>query len=151
LDLVSTEATQELIRQLLVLLNAKDYATETTLNAIKAQTDKLTFDVDELKVTGSGGGGDAETTFGDTGTTATVALTAVSATVSIADTDKKEVVIVNTTGKKIWIKYGAAAVFGTGIIMQKDDILIVDRYRGLITGIMDTGESGNIQVTTTTV
>ena len=34
LDLVSTEATQELIRQLLVLLNAKDYATETTLAQI---------------------------------------------------------------------------------------------------------------------
>ena len=41
LDLVATEATQELIRQLLILLNAKDYSTETTLSALKTVADNI--------------------------------------------------------------------------------------------------------------
>ena len=53
LDLVSTEATQELIRQLLVLLNAKDYATETTQAGIKSTTDQLTFTGGDLNVNAS--------------------------------------------------------------------------------------------------
>jgi hypothetical protein len=56
---VATEATLESARVLLVSLDGKDYATETTLAAIKAQTDLLNFTGAKLRTTGedAGGGG----------------------------------------------------------------------------------------------
>ena len=55
----ATEATLELTRLLLVSLDGKDFATETTLAAIKAQTDLLNFTGVKLRTTGedSPGGG----------------------------------------------------------------------------------------------
>ena len=67
-----------------------------------------------------------------------------------ANTDRKEVIIYNTTGKKVWLFFGATAVFGKGIELLKDDVWIEDRYRGQITAIMDTGETGSIEVTDVT-
>ena len=46
----ATEATLELTRLLLASIDGKDFATETTLAAIKTQTDKLTFTVGDLNV-----------------------------------------------------------------------------------------------------
>jgi hypothetical protein len=58
----ATENTLEAVRVLLASLDGKDFATETTLAAIKAQTDQLTFTANKLRTTGedaSGGGGGA--------------------------------------------------------------------------------------------
>lgn len=57
LSTVATESTLELIRLLLVSLDGKDYATETTLQSIKNQTDLLTFTNNKLRTTGEDGGG----------------------------------------------------------------------------------------------
>lgn len=211
LDLVATEATLELVRQLLVTLNAKDYATETTLsalklvadnlealltsldgkdfatettlnsiktvldavkldtalldvnlstrasettlNAIKLVTDQMQFTAGKLRTTGEdgSGGGGGESVFGDNSTVSTVALSDVSATVLAANTDRKQVYIYNDTGKQIWIFYGTPAVFGNGIVLERRSAFLEDKYRGQITAIMDTGNTGNIQVTETEV
>lgn len=56
---LATEAKQDDQITLATTLNATDFSTETTLSAIKTQTDKLTFTADKLKTTGedAGGGG----------------------------------------------------------------------------------------------
>ena len=61
---VSTEAKQDTIiaelnaiEALLTTLNSTDFATETTLLAIKAKTDQLTFTASKLRTTGEDGGG----------------------------------------------------------------------------------------------
>lgn len=54
---VSTEVTLEAARVLLDSINSKDFATETTLAAIKAQTDLLNFTGAKLRTTGEDGGG----------------------------------------------------------------------------------------------
>ncbi len=53
----ATETTLEAVRVLLVSLEGKDFATETTLAAIKAQTDLLNFTGAKLRTTGEDGGG----------------------------------------------------------------------------------------------
>ena len=110
----------------------------------------LEFDDDgNLKVIFSGTI-DVESKFGDNSNVSTKALTDESSIIRAASADNKEVFIANTTNETIWIFYGDTAVFGKGIPLSKGDILIEDRYRGKITAIMDTGKTGNIEVTSVT-
>lgn len=125
-------------------------ATEATLAGIKAQTDLLTFALDRLKVEASVTL-DGESSFGDNATKTTIALSDVSTIVLASNADRKQAVIVNSTNKTIWVCYGSPATYGGGIPLFKNDILIEDRYRGIITGIMNTGETGNIQITEVTL
>ena len=123
-------------------------ATETTLAAIKAQTDLLNFTGAKLRTTGedaSGGGGTS--TFGDTSTVSTVPVTDASTSVLSANTDRKEAIFYNDSTSTIWLFFGTPAVFGTGIPLIKQQQFISDKYRGQVTAIMDTGKTGNLQVT----
>jgi len=123
-------------------------ATEATLAAIKAQTDQMVFTANKLRTTGedaSGGGGTS--TFGDNANTLTVALTDVSAAVLAADTDRKEVIYYNDSVNDMWIFFGTPAVFGSGVYLAKKQHFTSNHYRGQVTAIMDTGKSGNLQVT----
>lgn len=145
----ATESTLEAVRLLLVSLEGKDFATETTLAAIKAKTDLLNFTGLKLRTTGedaSGGGGGASA-FGDNANTSTVALTDVSSAVLSANTDRKEVIYYNDSANDIYLFFGTPAVFGTGILLTKKQQFISDRYRGQVTAIMDTGKTGNLKVT----
>ena len=149
---VATETTLEAARVLLASLDSKDFATETTLAAIKAQTDLLNFTGAKLRTTGedaSGGGGSSS--YGDNATISTVALTDVSSTVVTANTDRKETVYYNDSNNLIWLYFGTPAVFGTGIPLVKQQQLVNERYRGQVTAIMDTGKTGNLQVTDVTL
>jgi hypothetical protein len=104
------------------------------------------FNGDRLKV-------DATVTIaiqGDNATVSTVALSAVSANVLSANTDRKQFVIYNDTNDIVWVYYGTPAVFGDGIVLFKKQTLIEDKYRGQVTAIMDTGKTGDIQVTDVT-
>lgn len=143
---VSTEVTLDLALDEL-------QAIELTLDGIKAKTDQMQFVSGKLRTTGedAAGGGGGSDVFGDTGSRATTGLTDSSTSIAAADTDRKQIMIFNTTGKTIWVCYGATAVFGEGIELDKKDFIIEDKYRGQITAIMDTGQTGNIQTTTVTV
>ena len=63
LDSILADTTAILAQ--LVTLNATDFATETTLLAIKAKTDQLTFTSNKLRTTGEDGGGGGGTSFND--------------------------------------------------------------------------------------
>jgi hypothetical protein len=145
----ATETTLEAVRVLLASIDGKDFATETTLAAIKAQTDLLNFTGAKLRTTGedaSGGGGGASA-FGDNANTSTVALSDVSTAVLAADTDRKEVIYYNDSSNDIYLFFGTPAVFGTGVLLTKKQQFVSERYRGQVTAIMDTGKTGNLQVT----
>jgi len=152
LDLVATEATQELIRQLLILLNAKDYATETTQVGIKSQTDKLTFVGDELKVISSGGSG-GESVFGDTGGYNSLLPDGTNQLVLAASTTFKEVILYHENKRKAWIKLGGgAAVVGEGFPISKEQPWILDRCRDEIRIIFESGfDTKELQINTVNV
>lgn len=131
-------------------IDTSGLATETTLAGIKTQTDKLAFNVDRLKVDASVTL-DGESTFGDNSSISSVNLSDVSTIVLASNVDRKEAYIVNATNKTIWVRLGSPAVYGNGIPLLKNEILIEDRYRGQITAIMNTGETGTIEVTEVTL
>lgn len=85
-----------------LITNTNGLALETTLAAIKAQTDKLTFIVDELKVTGS-------LSFTD-GTVAnqsftTVSVTNVATLLKAANVNRKMLTLFNDSGAVVYIKF----------------------------------------------
>ena len=89
-----------------------------------------------------------ESPFGDTTSKSTIGLTDVSVIVLTANVLRKESYLVNSTGQTIWVCFGGVAVFGEGIELVKGAIWIEDKYRGVVSAIMNAGQSGNIQVTT---
>ena len=88
-----------------------------------------------------------ESKFGNTPNKSTIAVSDTSANILTANVLRKEVYVVNNTTKTVWVCFGSPAVFNQGIKLVSGAIWIEDVYRGLVSAIMDTGQSGNIQVT----
>lgn len=150
---------------LLTSISNEDFATEATLVAAKAVLDAIKLDTAKLDVNLSTVATEAtlelirlilvdletntssNNTFGDTPSVTTAALTDVSSTVLAANTDRKETIYYNDSNDVIWLFYGTPAVFGTGIPLFKQQQFTNERYRGQVTAIMDTGKTGNLQVT----
>lgn len=163
----STEATLEAVRVLIDSLNNKDYSTETTLAAVKSVLDAIALDTAKLDVNLStiaseatlelvrlllvslDGTAQGNSVFGDNSTSTSVALTDVSASVLAASTNRKETVYYNDSSSTVWLMFGTPAVFGNGIPLIKQQQFISDKYRGVVTAIMDTGKTGSLKVTDT--
>ena len=147
----ATQTTLEAVRVLIASLDAKDYATETTLAAIKAQTDLLNFTGAKLRTTGedaSGGGG--VSVFGDTGGYSNLTPDGTNQLVLAADTDFKEVILYHENKKQGWVKFGGgAAVVGEGFPIKKKQPWILDRCRGEIRIIFESGyDAKDLQINT---
>ena len=143
------ENTDELEAKLDAVITALGLgATEATLAAIKAQTDKLTFVVDKLKVDASFTG---DSNFGDNSSTATVAQSATSVLLKAANTDRKELILHNNSNQSAWITFNSPAVVGKGFILRKNATAFLDKSRTDVYGIWTSGGSGDMQVTEITV
>jgi len=147
----ATEATLELTRLLLFSIDAKDFATETTLASIKAQTDQMVFTANKLRTTGEdGSGGGGFSSFGDSGGYANLAPDGTNQLVLAADTDFKEVILYHENKKQGWIKFGGgAAVVGEGFPIKKKQPWILDRCRDEIRIIFESGfDAKDLQINT---
>lgn len=107
-------------------LNANDFATEATLNNLK------TFVESDSK-------------FSNNSTETTGTVNAVSFTFAAADTTRKQLTVVNTSTKKLWVSRNNPAVVGVGIPLNKEEVYIEDIYRGALYGIYESG-TGNTYV-----
>jgi hypothetical protein len=146
----------------LVTLNAKDFATETTLNslltccaAIQAVTDQMEFVDGKLRTTGEdggGGGGGGGCCQGANATHFIKTFPAPAAVDSLAASNsaRKEIIISNNGNKTAWICFGAIAGIGTGIPIRKKDILIDTVYTGDISYIGEAGMTGDLTITEVT-
>ncbi len=147
----ATETTLEAVRILLVSLEGKDFATETTLAAIKAQTDLLNFTGAKLRTTGedaSGGGG--VSVFGDTGGYASLVPNGLDQLVLAADTDFKEVILYHENKRRGWVKFGGGvAVVGEGFPIESEQTIFLDRCRDEIRIIFESGfDAKELQINT---
>lgn len=79
-----------------------------------------------------------------------IAQSASSALLIASAATRKEVIIMNTASKNLWISYTTPAVVGKGIKLAKDEFLIEDQYTGAIYGIWDAAGADNAQVTQVT-
>jgi hypothetical protein len=150
---------------LLTSIESKDFATETTLAALKVVTDNIKLDTVKLDVNLSTRASEAtqelirlllvdlnlqasfNNAFGDNSASSVVPLTDVSAAVLAANTDRKETTYYNDSNSDLYLFFGTPAVFGVGIRLIRQQQYINDKYRGVVTAIMDTGKTGSLQVT----
>ena len=83
---------------------------------------------------------------GTTGAQTTVARSATSVTLLAAATTRKEAQIRNDSNNELYINFGATAVVGKGVKLAKGDVLISDKYTGIITGIWSSAGAGNAEI-----
>lgn len=162
---LNQEATQLLVKACLDVIktdtakldvNLSTVSTEATLALLKGVTDIIKLNTDNLDAALSTRATEdtlievrdkIESKFGDTPNKSTIAISDTSANILTANALRKEAYVVNNTAQTIWVCFGSPAVFNQGIKLVSGAIWIEDVYRGLVSAIMDTGQSGNIQVT----
>lgn len=76
---------------------------------------------------------------------------ATSFTLGLADLTRKQLIVVNTSSKKLWVSRNTPALVGQGIPLNKDEIYIEDVYRGAIYGIYESGVGNTFIVIKDTV
>jgi len=70
-----------------------------------------------------------------------------SFTIAAANASRKDLIISNPTTYKVWLRRGAGATVGAGILLPAGGSVIFDgSYSGVVTGIGETGASGNLAV-----
>jgi len=127
-------------------VNLSTRASETTLAAIKAQTDKLAFVTDKLKVDASFTG---DSSFGDNATTVTVNKSFTSVLMKAANINRKELILHNATNRICWVTFNSPAVVGKGIRVNRKATIFFDRARTAVYGIWELGGglNGGMEVT----
>lgn len=99
---------------------------------------------------------EANTQSSSTGKEATVsALTSVAASTSsvsllAANADRVEAIVRNDSNQELYIVLGATATTSAAIKLKKDDVFVIEKYTGAISGIWDTGASGFARIEETT-
>lgn len=83
---------------------------------------------------------------GTTGAQTTVARSASSVTLVASNADRKEVMIRNDSAAKLYINFGATATVNKGFELKNGDVLLDDKYSGVISGIWASGGAGNAEI-----
>jgi hypothetical protein len=136
----ATETTLLAIKSVLDGIAAEDFATETTLAGIKAKTDLLNFIGTALEVTFAKGTSAVEST---------VAQNAASVTLLTANANRKQVYIDNQAAGNdvLWVSFSATATVGKGIRLEEGDLFENNVYTGVISGIWSSAGAGTAEIT----
>ena len=88
---------------------------------------------------------------GDDGAPTSVEQDDESVTIVEANANRVEVFIRNDSEDPLYLEYGEEATTDSAIKLLQDDVLIEDKYTGIITGIWGASGSGNARITEITI